>query len=325
MRVVHDGSTELTEVLKQAQLSARSHLAIGVFDGVHCGHQQLITGLVKAAHSTGNVAVVLTFDPHPATTLGHEPLPLLTTVEERARLLAALGLDIMVVLPFTPATARIPATDFVEALVHHLRLAELWSGPDFALGHRREGDIPFLLRLGAERGFAVHVVDPLMWEGATVSSGRVRAALKAGDIPQATGCLGRPYRLTGVITPLQPPPPGEMEQEGHSIGAPTVNISPPPERLVPACGVYACLAQAGRLGTRPAVVNIGIRSTPGGCAPVVEARLLDFEGDLCNQALALDFIARLQDERAFPTHEALIAQVRDDATQARTIFVRRGA
>jgi len=111
-----------------------------------------------------------------------------------------------------------------------------------------------------------------------------------------------------------------MEQEGPGIGAPPGHISPPPERLVPACGVYACLAQAERLGTHPAVVNIGTRSTPGGRALVVEARLLDFESDLCNQALALDFIARLQDEQAFPTREALIAQVRDDVTQARTIF-----
>jgi len=296
MRVVHD--------LTQAQPPARSHLAIGVFDGVHRGHQQLITQMVEAAHSTDDVAIVLTFDPHPAITLGHEPLPLLTTVEERAELLAALGLDVLVVLPFTPVTARTPAADFVEALMHHLRLTALWAGPDFALGHRREGDIPFLLRLGAERGFTMRVVEPLVWEGHLVSSSRVRAALKAGDIPQATGCLGHPYRLAGSVI--------HGRELGHSIGVPTVNISPPPERLIPTGGVYACLAHTERSGTCSAVVKIGTRSTTpspgpslrerkGDETPVVEAHLLDFDGDLHDQVLALDFIARLRDERTFPT------------------------
>ena len=269
-------------------------MTIGVFDGIHRGHQQLITRMVKAAHSTTGVAVALTFDPHPATVLGHEPLPLLTTVEERAELLAALGLDVMVVLHFTPTTAHTPATAFVEALIHHLRLTELWAGPDFTLGHRREGDIPFLRRLGAERGFTVHVVEPLVWEGTLVSSSRVRAALKTGDVPQATGCLGRPYRLAGVVAPLP-------LQGGERRGWEGTNVSLPPERLIPTSGVYACLAHTERLGIHPAVVSIGTRPIFGGHTPVVEAHLLDFDGDLCDQVLALDFIARLRDERAFPT------------------------
>jgi len=289
MRIVHD--------LAQAPPPSPSprggwggYVTIGVFDGIHRGHQQLITRMVKAAHSTTGVAVALTFDPHPATVLGHEPLPLLTTVEERAELLAALGLDVMVVLHFTSTTAHTPATAFVEALIHHLRLTELWAGPDFTLGHRREGDIPFLRRLGAERGFTVRVVEPLVWEGTLVSSSRVRAALKTGDVPQATGCLGRPYRLAGVVAP--PPPRGGWEG---------TNVSLPPERLIPTGGVYACLAHTEQLGTHPAVVSVGTRPIFGGHTPVVEAHLLDFDGDLCDQVLALDFIARLRDEWAFPT------------------------
>lgn len=317
MRIVYD--------MAQAQPPAPSHLAIGVFDGVHRGHRQLITRMVKAAHSTNCVAIALTFDPHPAVALGHEPPPLLTTIEERAELLAALGLDITVVLPFTPATARTPATDFVEALIHHLRLAELWAGPDFALGHRREGDIPFLRRLGAERGFTVHVVEPLTWGETPVSSSRIRAALKAGDIPQATDCLGRPYRLAGIVTPFPSPP--DWRKVGHSTGGPMVNISPPPGRLVPAPGVYACLAHAGQLGTHPAVTNIGTHSTSpspreqqGHETPGVEVCLLDFDGDLYDQALAIDFIARLRGERAFPTLNALVAQTHDDIARARAIL-----
>jgi riboflavin kinase/FMN adenylyltransferase len=280
MRVVHD--------LAQVHPASRSHVTIGVFDGVHRGHQQLIARTVEGAHSTSGVAIALTFDPHPATTLGHESPPLLTTVEERAELLAALGLDVLVVLPFTPATARTPATDFVEPLVRHLHLAKLWAGPDFALGYRREGDIPFLRRLGTEHGFTVHIVEPLVWEGRLVSSSRVRAALKAGDIPQATGCLGRPYRLAGVVGLPPPVPPTGGEKEGWRS---TVSVSPPPKRLVPASGVYACLAHTERLGTHPAVVYVGAHPTP-----IIEVHLLDFDDDLRGQVLAIDFIARLQNE-----------------------------
>jgi riboflavin kinase/FMN adenylyltransferase len=304
MRVVHD--------LAQVHPASRSHVTIGVFDGVHRGHQQLIARTVEGAHSTNGVAITLTFDPHPATALGHESPPLLTTVEERAELLAALGLDVLVVLPFTPATARTPATDFVEPLVRHLRLAKLWAGPDFALGHRREGDIPFLRRLGAERGFTVHIVEPLVWEGRLVSSSRVRAALKAGDIPQATGCLGRPYRLSGVVGLSPPAPPTGGKKEGWRN---IVSVSPPPERLVPAGGVYACLAHTEQLGAHPAVVNVGAHPTP-----VIEAHLLDFDGDLCGQVLVLDFVARLRDERVFPTPKALAAQIHADVAQAQIIL-----
>ena len=191
MRIVHD--------LTQARPAAPSYVTVGVFDGVHRGHQQLITGMVEAARSTRSAAIAVTFDPHPAKALGRESPPLLTTLEERVDLLGALGLDALVVLPFTRAMVRTTATDFVEALIDRLGLAELWGGTDFALGYRCEGDVPFLQRLGARRGFTVHVIEPLVWEGALVNSSRVRNALQAGDIAQATGCLGRPYRLAGIV------------------------------------------------------------------------------------------------------------------------------
>lgn len=331
MRVARDGSAEpqdeasgreLAKVLAQTRplfpLEAGGYVTIGVFDGVHRGHQQLITRMAEAAHLTGNVAVAITFDPHPATMLGadnehpFDPPPLLTTVEQRAELLAALGLDVVLVLPFTLATAHTPATDFIETLMHHLHLTELWGGPDFTLGYRREGNISFLRRLGAEQGFAVRVVEPMEWEGALVSSSRVRAALRAGDVLQATGCLGRPYRLAGVVV--------RGDGRGHSIGVPTANISPPPERLIPANGIYACLAHTEHLGTHPAVINIGTRPTFPGHALAVEAHLLDFDADLYDQVLALDFIARLRDERTFPTVNALVEQIHDDIAQARVVL-----
>jgi riboflavin kinase/FMN adenylyltransferase len=223
-----------------------------------------------------------------------------------------LGLDVLIVLPFTPGLARTSAAEFVEALLHGLRMAELWGGPDFALGRRREGDVPVLRGLGAEWGFAVRVVEPLMWEGAPVSSSRVRDALLAGDIDQATGCLGRPYRLTGPVV--------HGDGRGGRLGVPTANLSLPPERLVPATGIYACLAHAGRLGTHPAAVNVGTRPTFDGHGVTVEAHLLDVQADLYGQTLALDFCARLRDEVAFPGVEALMAQMQKDIAQVRNVL-----
>lgn len=317
MRVVYDlAQTGLRSPCSEG--TGRGYVTIGVFDGVHRGHQRLITEMVEAAHSTNSVAIALTFDPHPAVALGREPkpLPLLTTMEERAELLAALGLDLLVVLPFTSATARTPAADFVEAFMSHLCLTELWVGHDFALGYRREGSVSFLRRLGAARGFTVCVVEPLAWGGAPVNSSRVRAALRAGDIHQATGCLGRPYRLAGIVV--------HGDGRGGGISVPTANLSPLPERLVPAGGVYACLAHTERLETHPAVVNIGARPTFAGVSDsqelAVEAHLLDFDADLYGQTLALDFIARLRDERAFPTASALVAQIHKDIAQAQVVL-----
>jgi riboflavin kinase/FMN adenylyltransferase len=304
MRIVHD--------LAQIHLVSRSYVTVGVFDGVHRGHQRLITRMVKAAHSTDGVAVAITFDPHPAAVMSGEPLPLLMTVEERIEYLATLGLDVLIVSLFTPATVRVPATDFVGRLIRRLRLVELWGGPDFVLGHRREGNIPFLRRLGAEQGFSVRVVESLTWDGGAVRSSRVRNALKAGNIAEATGCLGRPYRLSGVVV---------QDREGrHNIGTPTANLSIPPDRLIPARGGYACLAHTERLGMHSAVVNIGVRPTVDGDRLVVEAHLLDFDGDLRGQTLVLDFIASLRGERTFRSPDSLAAQIRKDVAQARVIL-----
>ena len=318
MHIIHDRSAELIDALVQASLlapfqeGAKSHVTVGVLDGVHRGHQQLVTEMVEAAHLVGDFAVALAFDPHPAAALGYEPPPLLTTLEERAELLASLGLDVLIVLPFTPDLARTPAADFVEALLQHLHMVELWGGPDFALGYRREGNVAFLQRLGAERGFAVRVVEPLMWEGVPVSSSRVRDALQAGDIDQATSCLGRPYRLTGTVV--------HGDGRGRTIGVPTANLSLLPERLLPADGIYACLAHAERLGTHPAAVNVGTRPTFDGHSVTIEAHLIDFGADLYGQPLTLDFIARLRDEVAFPNVDALMAQMQKDIAQARDIL-----
>jgi riboflavin kinase/FMN adenylyltransferase len=196
--------------------------------------------------------------------------------------------------------------------MRHLRLVELWGGPDFALGHRREGKVPFLQRLGAKRGFTVRVVEPLMWQSALISSSRVRDALRTGDIAQATGCLGRPYRLAGTVV--------HGDGRGGCLGVPTANLAPPPERLIPASGIYACLAHTERMGTHMAAVNIGTRPTFDGHDVTVEAHLLDFGADLYGQMLALDLVARLRDEVVFSNVDALMAQMQKDIAQVRGIL-----
>jgi riboflavin kinase/FMN adenylyltransferase len=311
MRVVHR--------LDETDLVSCSFVTVGVFDGVHLGHQRIIGGLVEAAHAQGHSAVAVTFDPHPASVLSDRPPSLLTTVGERIGLLAQLGLDTMAILPFTEEVVTTTAAAFVEDMIRHLRLAELWVGPDFTLGHGREGDVPYLRRLGVARGFIVRVIEPVVWRGTIVRSSRVRQALRRGDIEQANGCLGRNYRLSGVVV--------RGRGLGRAIGVPTANISPPPNRLVPAGGVYAGWAHSERWGEHAAAVNIGTRPTFAAQSDAkgltVEAHLLDFDGDLYDDVLKVDFAARLRDERAHPTLNALVAQLRHDIEQTRATLDNR--
>ena len=308
MRVVHR--------LDETDPVPPSFVTVGVFDGVHLGHQRIIGGLAEAAHASGRSAVAITFDPHPAFVLGDRPPPLLTTVGERIDLMARLGLDTMVILPFTEEVVKTPAATFVEDMIRHLRLAELWVGPDFALGYRQQGDVPCLRRLAVDRGFMVRVIDPVVWRGTIVRSSRVRQALQRGDVEQANGFLGRNYRLSGVVV--------HGRGLGRAIGVPTANISPPPKRLIPAGGVYAGWAHSERWGEYAAAVNIGTRPTFAAQSDAqgitFEAHLLDFDGDLYDDVLKVDFVTRLRDERAHPTLNALVAQLRLDIAHARSLL-----
>lgn len=313
MRVVH----HLAEARpSQRSSGARSYVTIGVFDGLHRGHQRIIKGLVKEAHTVDEEAVAITFDPHPATVLGDRAPLLLTTVGERLKLMAALELDTVVVFPFTEEIVQRTADEFVDELMCHLNLAEIRVGPDFTLGHERQGNIAHLRSLGAQLGFRICVIEPVSWQGDVVRSSRIRDALQRGDIDEANGCLGRPYQLSGVVI--------HGRGLGKDIGVPTANIAPPPNRLIPASGVYACRAHTERWGVCAAAINIGTRPTftarPDAQGLTVEAHLLDFDRDLYDQVLALDFIARLRDERAYPTLNALVAQMREDIAQTRAIL-----
>ena len=234
MRVVRD--------FHQVGLDRVSSVTIGVFDGLHRGHRYLIGQMVRDARQADRLAVVVTFFPHPAIVLGEATPPFyLLTLEERLAHLEALGVDLTVLVTFTPETARIRAADFVAALVRHLHMASLWVGQDFALGYRREGDLVYLRRAGERHRFSVHAIPPLEAEGRVISSNRIRQALREGDLDDVARCLGHPFQITG--TPLNPSPAVGAKVLAGADDAPSSllvwELQVWPERLLPAPGIYA--------------------------------------------------------------------------------------
>ncbi|HUF40059.1 MAG TPA: bifunctional riboflavin kinase/FAD synthetase [Anaerolineales bacterium] len=289
-------------------------LTIGVYDGVHIGHQAILTELVSGAGAAGRPAVVVTFDPHPAAVLHPENAPrMLTTAGERAALLGELGVDHVVIQRFDLDLSRQTARDYAARLKDRTGLERLLVGYDFAMGRDRGGDVPALRALGAEIGFDLQVFDPVTNGETAVSSSRIRRTLSEGRVREAGRMLGRPYAVSGPVV--------TGAQRGRSIGIPTANVAVPAEKLVPAAGVYACRVTAGGSSFR-AATNIGFRPTfeGGETVTTVEAHLLDFDGDLYNQVVEVAFVERLRDEMKFSGVEALVARIRADILQAREVL-----
>ena len=289
-------------------------VTIGSFDGVHRGHQALLRDFIAEARQHHAPAVVVTFYPHPAEVLGNRRSPFyLSPPEEKAERIAALGADVLVTHPFNRQIAQRSAREFMEALRAHLGLRRLWVGYDFALGRNREGDIPALKRLGEAMGYTVHVVQAYRLHGEVVSSTRIRQALAAGEVDRAAAMLGRHYAVPGKVV--------RGEGRGRQLGFPTANLAVWPKRMMPAAGVYACFAEVGG-EAYPAVVNIGVRPTFENqpVAPRLEAHLLRFSGDLYGQEIVVTFLARLREERRFPSPEALVEQIRRDIAAAEAVF-----
>lgn len=294
----------------------QAFLTIGVFDGVHRGHRTLIGQMVAAARAAQVPAVVLTFDPHPAAVLSHQVnLPCLTTPEERASLLARLGVDMVITQPFDRAFASQSAEAFMRRLSQSLGLRRLFIGYDFALGRGREGNAERLIELGTALGYEVEVVEPLRRQGEVISATAIRSHLQAGRVEVAAELLGYRYTIQGKVA--------HGEGRGRLLQFPTANLAPPECKLLPANGVYACWSNVhGRRYL--SVVNIGLRPTFDAqtARPQVESHLLDFGGDLYDQALSIEFVARLREEMKFPSAEALVAQIRRDVDRARELLTR---
>ncbi len=304
MNVYHD--------LRQTLIQTPTYLSIGNFDGVHRGHQILLRQLTAAARAGNGLAGILTFDPHPREVLRpDQALPPLNTLDERLMLLQPLGLDFVIVQPFTLAFAQMDANEFVHLLVDRVRLHELWVGPDFALGRKRTGTVPVLQQLGATLGFSVHVLGAQRVADEEVRSLRIRELLLDGDVVAASQLLGRPHFMRGTIV--------GGARRGGTIGFPTANLAMMGNCLVPANGVYATWIDLPA-ERRAAVTNIGVRPTFAGQDRSIEAHILDYSGDLYGQTVTLHFIERLRGEQRFGGVDELVAQIRRDAAAARAIL-----
>ena len=291
-------------------------LTIGSYDGVHLGHQSILKQLVSGAHSAGAPAAVLAFYPHPAVVLRNRQGPYyLTSPEERAALLAEMGVDAIITHPFNSQVAGLSAQEFMTRLKTHLGLQRLCVGHDFALGRGREGDLPRLRQLGEELGYSLNIFPEISLDGQAISSSRIRAALAEGDVSLAAGLLGRSYAVSGEIV--------HGDGRGRTIGIPTANLDFWRERAIPKSGVYACWAEIDGK-RRQAVVNIGVRPTfiSQAVQPQIEAHLLNYAADLYGKTMQLAFIAHLRDEQRFPGIEALVAQIRRDIELARELLGR---
>ncbi len=287
----------------------RGAVTIGNFDGVHRGHASLLTTLRGQAATVRGPAVALTFDPHPLELLrptqSQQPL---TTLAERARLLQELGADHVVILRTEPTLLALTAEEFFAQVIRErLDARALVEGVNFGFGRNRAGDVGCLTAWCRAAGIGMVVVPPVVVEGVEVSSSRVRAALLAGDVATAQEMLGRLYRLHGTV--------GVGRRRGRTLGFPTANLTAT-ENLVPGDGVYAVLAHV-RGTAWPAAANVGPNPTFGEQARKVEVHLLDYEGDLYGQPLAVDFVRRLRATRPFAGVEDLTAQLRRDVEQAR--------
>ena len=292
-------------------------LALGTFDGVHCGHQTLLQDAVRLAAERGGRAAALTFDPHPLTVIAPPPEPfLLTTIEERLRLLAGLGIDLAVVVRFDATLRQIDAAAWMAMLERRVGMADLVCGANYTFGRDRGGSVDLLRRWAEPRGIRVHVTPPVHVGGTLVSSTLIRRLLRAGDVREAARCLGRWYALRGAVA--------RGDARGRRLGFPTANLAPPDEKLIPGSGIYAALAHT-ETHTHHAAVSVGTRPTFGPGATVVEAHLLEFLGELYGEILELHFVQRLRDEIAFTSAAALIRQMRVDIAETARLLAHADA
>lgn len=296
----------------------RSVVTIGVFDGVHRGHQKLVGRAVEVATERDLPPVLVTFDPHPTEVIrpGQHPAQL-TTLTRRAELVGELGIAAFCVVPFTGELARMPADEFVhEVLVERLHAAAVVVGDNFTFGYGARGHVPLLRQLGRRFGFAVEGL-PLITDtsdprdGVTFSSTYIRSCIDGGDVALAASALGRPHRLEGVVV--------RGDRRGHELGFPTANLATPPHAAVPTDGVYACWFVHGRRRL-PAAVSVGTNPTFSGRERTVEAYVLDVDEDFYGHHVALDFVERLRGMVHFDGAPALVEEMKRDVARTRELL-----
>jgi len=304
----------LRSIPELAQIPGPIFLAIGVFDGVHLGHQAVISTAARHAAEAGGTAVVVTFDPHPAKILRPQESPrLLTATQHKIALIRALGVSHLLVITFDRAFAATAPDDFVRQLATAARpLREICVGQEWSFGKNRAGNLALLKKLGAQLDFNVVGVEPITSGGEIVSSTAIRKAVEAGDFPAATRMLGREYTILGTVE--------EGKHLGRSLGFPTANLSAHSEQFPPN-GVYAAEGLLDGKTVR-GVVNLGVRRTIDADLPqrVLEFHLFDFDRELYGEDIELRFVRYLRPERKFENLAALREQIGLDVTEARQIL-----
>ena len=296
-----------------AEIQRPTVLTLGVFDGLHLGHQLVMRTVVERARELNAVPTVITFDPHPRAVLHPESAPpLLQTLDQKVEGFGVLGIEQTIVIAFTKEFSLIRAEDFLRDVVkERLQAKEVYLGRGFAFGHNRDGNIELLRRVSAELGFFADEVPEVRLRGQRVSSSKIRALLSEGKVNLARRMLGRPYGVEGRIE--------HGSERGHQLGFPTANLHPH-NRVIPKNGVYV----TGTLiegQWRRSVTNVGLRPTFGAeTEPSVETFVMNFAGDLYGDVLRVRFLHRLRDERKFGSLEALKAQISKDVSRAQEYF-----
>jgi riboflavin kinase/FMN adenylyltransferase len=299
-----------------AEIQRPTVLTLGVFDGLHLGHQLIMRTVVERAQATGAVPTVITFDPHPRAVLHPESSPpLLQTLDQKVEGFGVLGIEQTIVVRFTPEFSMIRAEEFLRDVVkERLHAKEVYLGRGFAFGHNREGNIDLLRRVSNKLGFVADEVPEVRLRNQRVSSSRIRQLLTEGNVNLARRLLGRPYGVEGLIE--------RGAKRGATLGFPTANLHPH-NRVIPRNGVYVTGALiVGQW--RRSVTNVGLRPTFGGDAePSVETFVMDWAGDLYGDVLRVRFLHRLRDEQKFSSIAELTAQIQQDVERARSYFTRQ--
>ena len=286
------------------------HLALGVFDGLHLGHQAVVARAVAAAGDQGGLAGVLTFDPHPIRVIAPEKASasLLETLDHKARIACDLGIQLWIPLRFDAALAAMEAAEFIERLTA-AQVRTLAVGEDWRFGHNRCGDVPFLMREAAKRGFCLEAVPPVMFDGERISSTRIRQAIRDGNLDAAARMLGRPYSVSGTIL--------HGDQLGRTLGFPTANVATGDLQLPPD-GVWAVRVTDAHGHLWDGVANLGVRPTLDGKTRLLEVHLFGFSGDLYGRNLDVRFVEFLRHEMKFPSLDTLRLQIEMDVRAAKT-------
>jgi riboflavin kinase / FMN adenylyltransferase len=309
----------IRDPLRASDLPRGGIVTIGNFDGVHRGHRKILEAVVTRAREVSRPAVAITFEPHPMAILKPDHAPRrIQTLLQKEEALEAIGIDLLLVIPFTRDFSLTEPEEFVRNLLKdRLGASELSIGHHFAFGRAKRGDLALLRRMGPECGFAASGIDEVSYEGEPISSSRIRHAIGRGEIDRANAMLGREYEMDGIVS--------RGDRVGRKIGYPTINLAPENE-LYPADGVYVTQIDIRSFGRRfDCVTNIGSRPTVyEDYATTIETYVLDFSSDVYGERVRLFFFERLREERKFPSVMALTEQIGRDIERTREYFTQRG-